>query len=227
MHSIVIPAYNEEKRIERTLRKYTQTFGKGYEFITICDGTDKTGNIVKELSKKDKRIRPLILEYHLKGKGESVYKGFDLSKGKTVGFTDADCSVKPKEYKKLIEGLKYCDCVVASRRVDGAKIVMNRPWHIQFASFVFNKIVNFLFGLGIKDTQCGAKVMKKHVYEKIKKDLTLMGFEFDVELLWRIKKSGFSILEVPIVWLHDVRSKTKISNHPNLLYKILKLRLFG
>ena len=225
MNSIIIPAYNEEFRIKKTLEDYIKAFPKS-EFIIVCDGTDRTAEIVKSFSKNNIKIKVLVFNRRL-GKGGAVYKGFDAAKGDTIGFTDSDESVKPSEYKKLLTYSKNYDCVIASRRVKGAKILNNRPWHIVLASITFNKIVNILFNIDIKDTQCGAKVMKKEVYEKIKKEFVLNGFEFDVELLWRIKKAGFSIKEVPIKWAHDPHSKTMVTNHPNLLYQIIKLRLHG
>ena len=226
MHSIIIPAYNEAARIKKTLKDYTNFFRGNYEFIVVCDGTDKTSKIVRKIAKRDKRIRLIISKTRL-GKGGGIYRGFDNTKGETIGFTDADDGVKPKEYKKLMSHLKDYDCIIASRRVKGARIIRNRPWHIAIVSFIFNKIVNLLFNLNIKDTQCGSKVMKKYAYESVKKELSLNGFEFDVELLWKLEKAGFSIKEIPITWTHDPRSKTNIKNHPNLLYQIIKLRIRG
>jgi len=226
MHSIIIPAYNEELRIRRTVEDYTKFFKGDYEFVVVCDGNDKTAGIVKKMSKRDKRIRIIISKKRL-GKGGGIYKGFDSAKGNIIGFTDADGGVNPREYKKLLSYIKDYDCVIASRRIKGSKITRNRSWNIIIVSFIFNRIVNFLFNLGIKDTQCGAKITKKEVYNEIKNDIFLNGFEFDVELLWRIKKAGFTIKEVPIIWSHDPRSKTNIKNHPNLLYQIIKLRIRG
>ncbi len=222
MQSIVIPAYNEEQRISRTLEDYSRAFPKA-EIIVVCDGTDKTADIVSAFASRNKMVKLIVSGKRL-GKGGAIYKGFDAAKGDIVGFTDSDEGVSPPDYRKLLDELRNYDCVIASRRAKGAKILRNRPWHIVFVSFVFNKIVNLLFSLGVKDTQCGAKVMKREVYGKIKKDLLLTGFEFDVELLWRVKKAGLSVKEVPITWTHDPRSKTNIRNHPNLLYQIIKLR---
>ena len=226
MHSIIIPAYNEELRIRRTVKDYTKFFKRDYEFVVVCDGNDKTAEIVKKMSKYDKRIRVIISKKRL-GKGGGIYKGFDSARGETIGFTDADEGVKPSEYKKLLSYLEEYDCTIASRRAKGSNIIKNRPWHIIVVSFIFNRMVNLLFDLGIKDTQCGAKIIKKYVYNSIKHDVFLKGFEFDVEFLWRIKKAGFKIKEVPIEWSHDPRSKTNVKNHPNLLYQTIRLRLHG
>jgi len=226
MHSIIIPAYNEELRIRRTVEDYTKFFKGDYEFVVVCDGNDKTAGIVKKMSERDKRIRVIISKERL-GKGGGIYRGFDSARGETLGFTDADEGIKPVEYKKVLSNIKDYDCAIASRRARGARIIRNRPWHIIIVSFIFNRMVNLLFGLGIKDTQCGTKIIKKYVYDSIKQDVFLKGFEFDVEFLWRIKKAGFIIKEVPIVWSHDTRSKTNVKNHPNLLYQTLKLRIRG
>lgn len=228
MHSLIIPAYNEESNIKKTIDEYVSYFNKripDYEIIVICDGTDKTAEIVKDLIKKNKKIKLIVSQRRL-GKGGAVYKGFDAAKGSTIGFTDADEGVKPEDYFKLLKMLKAYGCAIASRRVKGAKIFKNRPFAVRIASIIFNKTVNFMFNLGIKDTQCGAKVLKKNTYNTIKDKLKLSFFEFDVELLWRLKQQGYKIKEVPITWAHGEKSRTYLRNSPRLFFSLIKLR-FG
>src|SRR3989344_661968 len=145
LHSIVIPAYNEEKRITKTLDEYISYFNKkgiNYEIIVVCDGcTDKTTDIVKKMGGKNKKIKLFECEKRL-GKGGGVYYGFSMCNGDTIGFTDADNAVGPQEYEKLIKNLENTDCVIASRRKkDSLTIVpQTKLWVIamRIASRIFN-----------------------------------------------------------------------------------------
>ncbi|MBI2076290.1 MAG: glycosyltransferase [Candidatus Aenigmarchaeota archaeon] len=226
MFSLIIPAYNEEDGIRKILTNYSKYFKKhltNYEIIVVCDGADKTVDIVRDIKRGNRKIRLLVFNKRL-GKGGAVYAGFNAAKGSIIGFTDADLSVSPEDYFKLIKTINGHDCAIASRRAIGSKISTNRPLSIRVASVVFNKLVNLMFNLGVKDTQCGAKVLKKETYNKIKNKLKLTFFEFDVELLWRLKRNGYKIKEIPIVWSHGKQSKTYLRNSPRLLFSLLKLR---
>ncbi len=215
--SIVIPAYNEEKRITKTLKAYTDHFkGNNYEIIVVCDGcTDKTAEIVKIFSKRNSRVR--LLEHGKRlGKGGGVYYGFSKCKGNTIGFSDADNAISPKEYAKLLRELENTDAVIASRRKKNSVTIVpqTKAWVLamRFSSRVYNLLVNMMFRINIRDTQCGAKIMKRYVYNSIRKELRLTGFEFDVELIWRIKKHGYRVREVGITWVHNLDSKSSIKN---------------
>lgn len=230
MYSIVIPAYNEEKRIGKTLECYTNFLAKKklkYEIIVVCDGcTDKSTNVVKKFQKHNKKIKLFILPHRL-GKGGGVYHGFSKCNGNIIGFTDADNAVRPEESMKLLDNIKNADCIIASRRMKNSLMIIppkSGLWNfsMRLLSRIFNKIVNFLFMLNIKDTQCGAKFMKREVYKSIKNELKISGFEFDVELLWRIKEHGYKIKEIGIIWRHDLESKSSVLNSLNMLISLLK-----
>ena len=231
MYSIVIPAYNEERRIGRTLEDYSKKLSKkSYELIVICDGcTDNTVNIVNKYRKKNNKIKLFVLPHRL-GKGGGVYYGLSKSRGDVLGFVDADNAVRPEEFLKLLNAIEDTDCVIASRRIKNSRMLIppkSRLWvfSMRLLSRIFNIfVVNLVFRLGVKDTQCGAKIMKRYVYEKIKNELKISGFEFDVELLWRIKANGYKIKEVGVVWRHDLESKSKILNSFNMLFSLLKRR---
>jgi len=231
MYSIVIPAYNEEKRVGKTLECYTNFLAKRklkYEMIVVCDGcTDRTVDVVKKFQKHNKKIKLFVLPQRL-GKGGGVYYGFSKCSGNFMGFVDADNAVRPEEFMKLLDNMKSADCVIASRRVKNSLMIIppkSRLWNftMRLLSRIFNKfVVNFIFRLHIKDTQCGAKFMKREVYESIKNELEIGGFEFDVELLWRIREHGYKIREVGIIWRHDLESKSRILNSLNMLIALLK-----
>jgi glycosyltransferase involved in cell wall biosynthesis len=231
MLSIVIPAYNEEQRIRATISSYNshlrKELGKGYEIVVVCDGTDKTASIVKGMAAKEKKIRLMSFGQKL-GKGGAIMKGFEAAKGSSIGFTDADEAVSPEDFLGMAKKLKEWDCVIASRRAKGAKILAKQPLQRRVLSKIFNILLNLLFGFGISDTQCGAKVMERKAYESVKGKLVSMGFEFDAELLWRIKSAGFSIKEYPIAWRHTKYSKFQtFKKGPGMLFSLISLRLKG
>lgn len=228
--SIVIPAYNEEKRIKNTLLDYDQ-FLKNYlndfEINVVCDGYDQTSAIVKNLAENNNRIKLLEFEHRL-GKGGGLIEGFKHSTGEIIGFTDADGATAPSEYQKLIESvMKGIDVAIGSRRVKGAKITVHQSVDRELASKMFNILIGILFNLDIRDTQCGAKVFKRDVIEKILPKLITRGFEIDVELLWRAKKENYKLIEIPIVWEHKEEATFNFKFIPNMLIGLLKLRIRG
>lgn len=228
MHlSIVIPAYNEEDRISSVVKSYTSYLNKGsydYEIIVVCDGTDGTAGIIREVMRTNNHLRLLEFKERL-GKGGAIIDGFKAARGNVVGFVDSDESVKPGEFQKLVNMLGYVDCAIASRYAQGASILVPQPLKRRISSRIFNLLVNFIFGLGIKDTQCGAKVIRGEVVREILPFLKLRGFEFDVELLWRIKQKGYSVKEVPVVWKHEGGTSFSLKNAPSMLLNLLRVRL--
>ena len=202
--SLIIPAYNEEKRIKQTLVKYFNVLLKNnfnFEIIVEMDGcTDRTPEIVRNFAKKHKQIK--ILEFKKKlGKGGGILKGFEKANGEIIGFVDADGSVHPDDIVKLIKVLEKtkADGVIASRRMKES-VVINQPFLRKVLSKCFNILVRILFFFPYKDTQCGAKFFRKNVIKEILPLMNTHGFAFDVELLYLIKKKGFKVVEVGVTW---------------------------
>jgi glycosyltransferase involved in cell wall biosynthesis len=227
--SLIIPAYNEEKRIESTLANYSDFLKKhvrSYEIIVVCDGcTDDTEKFVCSAASKNKNIKILTFDHKL-GKGGAIIEGFSNANGKLVGFTDADEAVSPEDFLKLVNGIDSMDCAVASRMVEGSVILNKQSFTRRAASRAFNLIVNLLFNLHIKDTQCGAKVLRRKTLDELSNFRT-RGFEIDVELLWKVKKGGFVIKEIPITWSHIKSSKFSLWQSPKMFYNLVKLRYHG
>lgn len=226
MISIIVPAYNEEKRIKAMLDLYAEYFFRRYpdcEFLVVCDGNDSTAAIVKSTSKVYSGIR--LLEYKNRlGKGGGILEGFKEAKGDIIAFVDADESVSPFDLEKTINELKTSDCTIGSRRIQGSKITVKQPLKRAISSKVFNLLVNLFFNLNIKDTQCGAKAFRKEVIASVLPKIESKGFEFDVELLWRIKSHGFSIKEVPIEWRHSEHSRFSLKNAPLMFMNLMRIR---
>lgn len=225
MISIIIPAYNEEKRIAKTLDELQNFFKKkNCEIIVSANGCkDRTANIVKKYSAKSKNIK--LISSSIAGKGLALQRGFNHCKGDIVCFADADNSSKPKDIWRLVEKLQDYDVVIGSRAVKEL-IEIRQPLKRELFGKLMSLIVRVLFWLPIKDTQCGYKAFKRTVLDAVFNSVKSKGFEFDVELLVRIRRAGFSINELPIKWDDDKRSTLKLfPDSVKMFYNILKLRI--
>jgi len=220
--SIVIPAYNEQERIgpilEQYLKYFTKKYNSNYDIIVAVDGTDGTKDVVKNLSRKYPKQIICTHSRKKQGKGGAIIRGFKACSGDIIGFTDADESISQKEFNKLINALG--DCVIASRKINNSKILQKQPFIRRTASNYFNTLVNLLFNLKLKDTQCGAKVFRKEVVHSILPNLQCRGFEFDVEILYRIRKNGLDIKELPITWKHEEGSSFSLKYAPQMLINL-------
>jgi glycosyltransferase involved in cell wall biosynthesis len=224
--SLVIPAYNEEKRIEDVLKAYKDVAD---EVIVVANGcTDATVEIVGKFSKKYPNIKLVVFEEKL-GKGGAVIEGFRKASHSIVGFVDSDLSVPPEELKRLVRILKSGEFagVIGSRRAEGSEIVIKQPFFRRLSSRIFNLLVRTLFGLKFKDTQCGAKIFRKSAIDAVIDSIYTKGYEFDVELLWKLDKKGFVIKEVGIRWRHSGESKFRLSYGPEMLINLLRIRFFS
>ena len=224
--SLIIPAYNEAKRIRSTLSDYYNAFTEefdDFEMIVEMDGcTDNTAEIVAEFSENKDNIA--ILEYPERlGKGGGLKSAFRAVSGDILGFTDADNSTKVKAFIELIRALEGADIVVGQRYgglndIPLVRLVLSRG---------FNILVRLLFRLGIRDTQCGAKVFKKEALRDVLSHLVIDDFVFDVNFLYSAKKLGFKIKGVEIEWVYSEGSKIKLfSVTKRMFVSLLKLRLF-
>lgn len=226
MISIIVPAYNEEKRIRGMLELYAGYFFEKYrdcEFIVVADGSDCTAAIVENMIAIFPGIR--LLEYGTRlGKGGGIMKGFSHARGDILAFVDSDESVSPRDLERVIAALDTVDCAIGSRRAPGAMITRHQPLKRVAISRAFNLMVNLMFNLGIRDTQCGAKAFKKKTVDLVLPEIRSNGFEFDVELLWRIKKHGFSVIEVPIEWRHSEHSHFSLKEAPQMFANLMRIR---
>lgn len=228
--SLVIPACNEEQRIEDTLENYIAFLmrsGIDFEIIVEMDGcTDGTADIVRRMSVTYPCVK--VMEYKERlGKGGGLLKGFEIARGDIIGFVDADGSIQPMEMMKLLDSVRGgADCAIGSRRARGA-MVTNQPPTRKVLSKCFNMMVRTLFLLPYKDTQCGAKVYRATVLNKVLGQIHVNGFIFDVVLLYQTKKNGFTVDEVAIIWEDKEGSKVNvISTTLDMFSSILKLRLY-
>lgn len=229
--SIVIPAYNEEKRIGNTLDNIINYLNKKdykSEIIVVVDGsTDSTMNVIKEFGRKDSRIKAIENKI-TRGKGYSVKKGMLETNGKFALFTDADLSTPINEVEKLIHWLeKGYDVAIGSRSLKDSQVEIHQPFVREFMGKIFNKIMSLLVCKGFKDTQCGFKCYKRHVINKIFSRQTIKGFAFDVEIILIAERHGFKVKEVPVRWLNSPHSKVSIIRDPLIMFcDLLRIKFY-
>ncbi len=226
--SLIIPAYNEEKRILIPLNSFYDFFhkklGKEFEIIVVPNNCkDNTLGVVKEFAKNKDNIKVLNIPGY-SGKGGAVIEGFRLATGDLIGFADADESTSVHEFNKLYNNIGFFDGIIASRRMKGAKIHPKRTFKQEFGSFLFNKFTNILFNLKFKDTQCGAKLFKKEVVSFLINNATQKDWMFDVDLLYLCKKKHFKIKEYPIFWSDSEGSKLILKEQLIALLNLVKYR---
>ena len=225
MISIIIPAYNEENRIRKTLNDIISFFaGKDYEVIVSANGCrDKTEDIIKEYSKNYGKIR--LISSDIPGKGMALQRGFDSSNGNIIIFADADSSSGPEELWKLVRCVEKYDAVIGSR-TNRELIKIRQPFKREVFGKFMSLLVRFLFRIDIKDTQCGYKAFRREVLENTFHAVKSKGFEFDVELLVKIKRAGFTIKELPVVWNNDPESKLRVfPDAIKMFYNLIKFRV--
>ena len=220
--TLIVPAYNEEKRIRSFLSEIKSYRGP---LIFVCDGSDKTAGIVKNFAETEDCLNIKILDFQSRlGKGGGIIEGIKACGTDYVGFTDADGSTPVSEINRLFSYLLNYDCAIGSRWLKGAEIKKKQPFVRLFQSRLFNMYVRLLFGLKFYDTQCGAKVFRKKAVDAVLPDITSYGFEFDVEVLHLLLKRGFLVEEVPIKWNDTDESHVKSRDGIGMLLNLLKIR---
>jgi glycosyltransferase involved in cell wall biosynthesis len=228
---LLIPAYNEERRIEPVLLDYARHFQEHYhgkfQIVVVLNGcTDHTLAVVQRVAVEHPAISALEFREAI-GKGGALIEGLKLAMhADLIGYVDADGATPPHAFLDLVRHTGEADCVIGSRWVRGAVIHQSQTGHRKFASRVFHKIVQWLFWMNIHDTQCGAKVMKREAVEKIHSNLRIADMAFDINLLVALKRAGFHILEVPTEWTDKIGSKVVLGRTSLTMFlSALRVRL--
>lgn len=225
--SLIIPAYNEELRIERTIISYVTKLKecfKDFEVIVVLNGCrDNTLEVVQELQKKYPSYVKFKNFEEAMGKGGAIIEGLKVSQGKLIGFVDADDAFDVQEIIKLIKLLDTNDCVIASKWKGKSFMEVTEPFTRKFFSRGWNLLVRILLGLKFNDTQAGAKFFKKKVKDGIGYEFICKHFAFDAELLYKIKEKGFHIEEVYMPSKHMEGSTFKLKYSFQMFNDILKV----
>jgi glycosyltransferase involved in cell wall biosynthesis len=211
--SIIIPAYNEEKRITKCITRTLQYCVEqkwDFELIVAVDGsTDETARIVESFRSKDSRVKLVIFKERL-GKGGALINAIKRANNQYIAYMDADLSADPSELQRLLEEIDDYDIVLGSRILRGNLPPIKRPMVRSFFSHIYSNAFRLLFKLQIYDPQCGLKVFRREKVLKILPEIKITGFAFDSELLVLACMLGLRIKEVPINWRHDQGSKIDI-----------------
>jgi glycosyltransferase involved in cell wall biosynthesis len=222
-YSLVIPAYNEENRIRNLFDTISRFDG---ELIVVCDGADGTAHVIEEINRTrtDLTIRCLTFDHRL-GKGGGVIAGLLAARAPLVGFCDADGSTPISEMLRLFSCLGSNDGAIGSRWVDGSTLTVRQGLMRRLESRSFNLLIRCLFGLDFHDTQCGAKVFRKTAIDRVLPAMVSRGFEFDVELLWRLRLAGCRVIEVPIEWQNKTDSRVRKRDMMRMVAGLFRARL--
>jgi len=213
---LLIPAYNEEARIEPVLREYADFFGRNYhgdfKLVVVLNGCrDNTLAVVQRVARDCPCVSWLDFPAPI-GKGGALIEGLKLAAHTDlIGYVDADGATGPKTFIELARHIGDADCVVGSRWLPGSVLHQAQPKLRQFVSRCFHLIVELLFWMRIKDTQCPCKLMRCAAVEKIHATLCIADLAFDVNLLVSLKRAGFRLREVPVEWTDKAGSKVTSS----------------
>jgi len=230
---ILIPAYNEERRIEPVLRDYATFFQKNYsgkfQIVVVLNGcTDNTLGVVQKVAADFPMVRADEFKQPI-GKGGALIEGLKLaSQGELIGYVDADGATPPQSLFDLTRHIAGADCVVGSRWLADSVLHQEQTTLRKFFSRAFHSIVEVLFLMRIKDTQCPCKLMRREVVEKIHPTLLIADLAFDVNLLVSVKRAGFKIREVPIEWTDKAGSKVTSSlfrSSLTMFLSVVRIRL--
>lgn len=231
--SIIIPAFNEEDRIGRSLSKlavFLKTRKEGFEVIVVDDAsTDHTKQEAERFVGKIPNLKVLRLEKSpYMGKGLAVNKGVLAAKGGIVAFTDADFSTPIEEIDKLLEKLNSGhDIAIGSRALERSLVKVRQNILREYVGRAGNILIQNLVIRGIVDTQCGFKAFKMSACRSLFEEERVFDFGFDVELLYLAKKKGLKIAEVPTLWYNDPRSSVHpIKDSVAVFVDLLKIRLY-
>ena len=230
---LLIPAYNEEARIGPVLRSYARHFREHYpgpsEIIVVLNGCrDNTLGVVEQAAAEFPEIRAIEFVNPI-GKGGALIEGLKLAgTADLVGYVDADGATAPDAFLDLV---RHCtgdiDCAIGSRWLPGAVLKQSQSLKRRIFSRCFHLLVEALFGMHIKDTQCGAKVMRRAAVEAIHPNLRIADVAFDINLLYSLKERGFKVLEVPTTWTDQIGSKITLNKGSlGIILSVVRLRLF-
>lgn len=225
----MIPAWNEEDRLARTLERYLPALearGEPFEVIVVVDGVgDRTADVAAAYSDRHVRVQRFPTKL---GKGGAVLAGVRLARFDCVGYLDADGPISPEEMYGLIGYLRDVDCVVASRWQRGSTGAEAEPLFNRIAGRGWNLLTRGLLFLPIKDTQCGAKFFKGPVARSLLRTVTLTNRAFDVDILYHVRKEGLRVKEVPVHWKHDMASRMPVGRAiPVMFLSLVGLRLMN
>ncbi|HEX4497590.1 MAG TPA: dolichyl-phosphate beta-glucosyltransferase [Thermoanaerobaculia bacterium] len=224
--SIIIPAFNESRRLGPTLQKVVDYLGRrglGYEVLVVDDGsTDATDEVA--LAFASQGVRLLRQEVN-RGKGAVVRIGVLASQGAEVLLLDADLSTPIEDFERLQPHLADADLVLGSRAVEGSDILQHQPFYREMMGRTFNFIIQVLGVRGLRDTQCGFKLLDGDVARSLFAEIRIESFAYDVEMVWLAQRRGYRVVEVGVRWADSPASKVNpLTDSVRMFWDVLALR---
>jgi dolichyl-phosphate beta-glucosyltransferase len=227
--SVVVPAYNEVARIVGTLqrlRSHLEARPGGYEILVAADGTDGTREAARAWAAGDARVT-VIGAPERRGKGRGVREAMAVSRGRVVGFVDADDKTPIQELDRLLPWLEQgCDVVIGSRAAQGARIERPQRLYRRVGSRAFGLFMHLAVGLwGLSDTQCGFKFFRGDVGRDLFARQRIDGYMFDVEILYLAQLGGLGVKEIGVRWRDDGDSRLElVAGNWRNLRDVLRIR---
>lgn len=224
--SVVVPAYDESERIVPSLRRildYLRGSGRPFEVLVVDDGSrDDTAEAARGLDAPE----VLVLRHLVnRGKGAALRTGALASQGARVLLTDADLSTPIEDLERLEPHLADAELVLGSRAVSEADVTERQPFYRELMGKVFNKLVWLAGVRGIRDTQCGFKLLDGDAARRLFAELTIDRFAYDVELVWLARRRGLLVREVGVRWANSPDSRVHpVRDSLSMLRDVLRFR---
>ena len=224
---MLVPAFNEEARLAvslPTILDYLDAARRSFEVVVVDDGSsDATSRVSQSFAGRG--VKTIRLPRNV-GKGAALRTGVLASEGDRVLLTDADLSTPISELERLEGHLDGAAMVFGSRAAVGAKIDRAQPVLRQWMGKTFNFFVRLLVGGGIRDTQCGFKLLDGPTARGVFADLEIDGFAYDVELLWLARRRGVRVVEVGVVWNHSPDTRVHlVTDSVRMALDVLRIRM--
>jgi dolichyl-phosphate beta-glucosyltransferase len=227
--SVVIPAYNEARRLAPGLDEileHARRTGLDLEVVLVDDGSlDDTSEVVRRRLEGRLPLQILRQEPNL-GKAAAVKRGILAARGRYVGYADADMSTPFAEIDRLLEALSgEADVAIGSRALRESDIQVHQPWYRALAGRAFGAFTRLVLLPGISDSQCGFKFFRREVAQDLFTRQQLSGWAFDVELLYLAQRLGYRIAQIPVRWINDPNTKVSMLRAgPRMLLDVLRVR---
>jgi dolichyl-phosphate beta-glucosyltransferase len=240
--SVVIPAYNEEKRLGPTvarIQEYLAAQSYTSDILVVNNAsTDRTGEVARAAGRASPAGRPSpagraspagvkVIDEPRRGKGAAVRTGMLAALGDYALFSDADLSTPIKEVEKLLARVADgYDIVIASRGLPASNIVKHQPWYRELVGRLGNVLVRMVAVRGIADTQCGFKLFSREVAQRLFRVARLRGAAFDVEVLFIAQRHGLRIAEVPVTWIDSPDTRfNRVTDSLDALKDLVRIRI--
>lgn len=226
--SVVIPAYNEARRLPETIERIDSFATRErilHEVIIVDDGSrDETASVVRAATSSTVPFR-LIGYQSNAGKGYAIRRGIMEATGEWILISDADLSTPIEELGKLLRSADHAELVIGSRALSNSEVRVRQAWYRQRMGKVFNALMGAITGLPFADTQCGFKLLRRDVARRIFEQATVDRFAWDVEMLMLACQMGYRVEEVPVIWINSTDSRVRIlRDSSRMLLDTLRMR---